>query len=132
MSDYAANTVRVEFEDGIAWVPMNHPEKRNAISAEMARWLAIAQPSSSLKCPSASHRTRRSATNFLINGPLIVSRPRIWEGSRSIGKLSRLTRSGSDLAHDHRHRLLRRRAAAILARMENQLQKSAFRPEIVG
>ncbi|HSL69941.1 MAG TPA: hypothetical protein VK864_06840 [Longimicrobiales bacterium] len=30
------------------------------------------------------------------------------------------------------HRLLRRRAAAILARMENQLQKSAFRPEIVG
>jgi hypothetical protein len=30
------------------------------------------------------------------------------------------------------HRLLRRRAAAILDRMESQLQKSGARPEIVG
>lgn len=37
MSDYKANTVRVEFEDGIAWVTMNRPDKRNAISAEMAQ-----------------------------------------------------------------------------------------------
>jgi trans-feruloyl-CoA hydratase/vanillin synthase len=36
MPDYTANTVRVEFEDGIAWVTMNRPDKRNAISAEMA------------------------------------------------------------------------------------------------
>lgn len=31
------NTVRVDFEDGIAWVAMNRPEKKNAISVEMAR-----------------------------------------------------------------------------------------------
>lgn len=37
MSEYTANTVRVEFEDGIAWVTMNRPDKRNAISAEMAQ-----------------------------------------------------------------------------------------------
>jgi trans-feruloyl-CoA hydratase/vanillin synthase len=37
MADYTANTVRVEFEDGIAWVTMNRPDKRNAISAEMAQ-----------------------------------------------------------------------------------------------
>jgi trans-feruloyl-CoA hydratase/vanillin synthase len=30
------NTVLVEFDDGIAWVRMNRPEKRNAISAELA------------------------------------------------------------------------------------------------
>ena len=29
-------TVLVDFEDGIAWVRMNRPEKRNAISAELA------------------------------------------------------------------------------------------------
>ena len=29
-------TVLVEFDDGIAWVKMNRPEKRNAISAELA------------------------------------------------------------------------------------------------
>jgi trans-feruloyl-CoA hydratase/vanillin synthase len=29
-------TVLVEFEDGIAWVSMNRPEKRNAMSAELA------------------------------------------------------------------------------------------------
>ena len=29
-------TVLVEFDDGIAWVSMNRPEKRNAISAELA------------------------------------------------------------------------------------------------
>ena len=29
-------TVLVEFDDGIAWVRMNRPEKRNAISAELA------------------------------------------------------------------------------------------------
>ena len=27
-------TVLVDFDDGIAWVRMNRPEKRNAISAE--------------------------------------------------------------------------------------------------
>jgi trans-feruloyl-CoA hydratase/vanillin synthase len=37
MADYTANTVQVEFEDGIAWVTMNRPDKRNAISAEMAQ-----------------------------------------------------------------------------------------------
>ena len=31
------NTVKVEFADGIAWVAMNRPEKKNAISVEMAR-----------------------------------------------------------------------------------------------
>ena len=31
------NTVRVEFEDGIAWVHLNRPDKRNAMSMEMAR-----------------------------------------------------------------------------------------------
>lgn len=30
-------TVAVEFEEGIAWVAMNRPEKKNAISVEMAR-----------------------------------------------------------------------------------------------
>ena len=29
------NTVRVQFEDGIAWVIMNRPEKRNAMSPTM-------------------------------------------------------------------------------------------------
>ena len=28
--------VLVEFEDGIAWVSLNRPEKRNAMSAELA------------------------------------------------------------------------------------------------
>ena len=31
------NTVRVDFENGVAWVAMNRPEKKNAISVEMAR-----------------------------------------------------------------------------------------------
>jgi len=31
------NTVLVEFEDGIAWVTMNRPEKKNAISVELAQ-----------------------------------------------------------------------------------------------
>jgi len=31
------NTVQVEFEDGIAWVHLNRPEKRNAMSMELAR-----------------------------------------------------------------------------------------------
>jgi trans-feruloyl-CoA hydratase/vanillin synthase len=31
------NTVSVELEDAIAWVAMNRPEKKNAISVEMAR-----------------------------------------------------------------------------------------------
>jgi trans-feruloyl-CoA hydratase/vanillin synthase len=31
------STVEVRFEDGIAWVAMNRPQKRNAISVEMAR-----------------------------------------------------------------------------------------------
>ncbi len=31
------NTVLVEFEDGIAWVHLNRPEKRNAMSIELAR-----------------------------------------------------------------------------------------------
>jgi trans-feruloyl-CoA hydratase/vanillin synthase len=30
------NTVLVEFEDGIAWVTMNRPEKRNAMSPTLA------------------------------------------------------------------------------------------------
>lgn len=30
------NTVSVEFEDGIAWVKLNRPEKRNAMSVELA------------------------------------------------------------------------------------------------
>src|SRR6266705_7212601 len=30
------NTVLVEFEDGIAWVTMNRPEKRNAVSPALA------------------------------------------------------------------------------------------------
>ena len=30
------NTVLVEFEDGIAWVTMNRPEKRNAVSPTLA------------------------------------------------------------------------------------------------
>jgi trans-feruloyl-CoA hydratase/vanillin synthase len=30
-------TVSLDFEDGIAWVAMNRPEKKNAISVEMAR-----------------------------------------------------------------------------------------------
>ena len=29
--------VLVEFEDGIAWVTMNRPEKRNAINLELAK-----------------------------------------------------------------------------------------------
>ncbi len=33
-------TVSVEFEDGIAWVAMNRPEKKNAISIQMAREMA--------------------------------------------------------------------------------------------
>lgn len=31
------NTVLVEFEEGIAWVHLNRPEKRNAMSVELAR-----------------------------------------------------------------------------------------------
>jgi trans-feruloyl-CoA hydratase/vanillin synthase len=31
------NTVKLDFEDGIAWLAMNRPEKKNAISVEMAR-----------------------------------------------------------------------------------------------
>jgi trans-feruloyl-CoA hydratase/vanillin synthase len=31
------NTVKIEFDNGIAWVAMNRPEKKNAISVEMAR-----------------------------------------------------------------------------------------------
>ncbi len=31
------NTVKVEFDEGIAWVVMNRPDKKNAISVEMAR-----------------------------------------------------------------------------------------------
>jgi trans-feruloyl-CoA hydratase/vanillin synthase len=31
------NTVKLEFDSGIAWVAMNRPEKKNAISVEMAR-----------------------------------------------------------------------------------------------
>ncbi|WP_417621191.1 p-hydroxycinnamoyl CoA hydratase/lyase [Parasphingorhabdus sp.] len=31
------NTVLVKFEDGIAWVHLNRPEKRNAMSVELAR-----------------------------------------------------------------------------------------------
>ena len=31
------NTVQLELEDGIAWVAMNRPDKKNAISVEMAR-----------------------------------------------------------------------------------------------
>lgn len=34
------NTVALEFEDGIAWVAMNRPDKKNAISVEMAREMA--------------------------------------------------------------------------------------------
>ena len=30
-------TVQLRFEDGIAFVAMNRPEKKNAISVEMAR-----------------------------------------------------------------------------------------------
>jgi len=33
-------TVSLEFEQGIAWVAMNRPEKKNAISVEMAREMA--------------------------------------------------------------------------------------------
>lgn len=33
-------TVSVEFDSGIAWVAMNRPEKKNAISVEMAREMA--------------------------------------------------------------------------------------------
>jgi len=33
-------TVALEFEDGIAWVAMNRPDKKNAISVEMAREMA--------------------------------------------------------------------------------------------
>ena len=33
---YNYKTVQVTFEDGIAWVTLNRPEKRNAVSAEMA------------------------------------------------------------------------------------------------
>ena len=33
----AKNTVAVAFDAGIAWVAMNRPEKKNAISIEMAR-----------------------------------------------------------------------------------------------
>jgi trans-feruloyl-CoA hydratase/vanillin synthase len=33
-------TVVVEFEDGIAWVTMNRPEKKNAINVEMAQEMA--------------------------------------------------------------------------------------------
>jgi len=33
---YDYRTVQVGFEDGIAWVTLNRPEKRNAVSAEMA------------------------------------------------------------------------------------------------
>jgi trans-feruloyl-CoA hydratase/vanillin synthase len=33
----AYNTVSLRFEDGIAWVAMSRPEKKNAISVEMAR-----------------------------------------------------------------------------------------------
>ena len=32
MTDYKYSTVLVEFEDGIAWVTLNRPEKRNAMS----------------------------------------------------------------------------------------------------
>ena len=32
--------VLVEFEDGIAWVSMNRPEKKNAINVELAKEMA--------------------------------------------------------------------------------------------
>ena len=34
------NTVAVEFDDGIAWVTLNRPEKKNAINIEMAQEMA--------------------------------------------------------------------------------------------
>jgi feruloyl-CoA hydratase/lyase len=39
-TDDGKKSVRVSFEDGIAWVAMNRPEKKNAISVEMAREMA--------------------------------------------------------------------------------------------
>ena len=36
------NTVKIDFENGVAWVAMNRPEKKNAISVEMAREMAQA------------------------------------------------------------------------------------------
>ena len=33
-------TVVVEFDDGIAWVTLNRPEKKNAINVEMAQEMA--------------------------------------------------------------------------------------------
>ena len=33
-------TVLVEFEDGIAWVSLNRPEKKNAINLDLANEMA--------------------------------------------------------------------------------------------
>ncbi len=35
MSDPWGKNVKVEFEDGIAWVMLNRPEKRNAMSPDL-------------------------------------------------------------------------------------------------
>ncbi|HXE27212.1 MAG TPA: enoyl-CoA hydratase-related protein, partial [Stellaceae bacterium] len=35
MSDPWGKNVKVEFEDGIAWVALNRPEKRNAMSPDL-------------------------------------------------------------------------------------------------
>jgi trans-feruloyl-CoA hydratase/vanillin synthase len=37
VEDKSQQLVQVEFEDGIAWVTMNRPDKRNAISTDLAR-----------------------------------------------------------------------------------------------
>jgi trans-feruloyl-CoA hydratase/vanillin synthase len=36
-ADYAYNNVKVEFDDGIAWVILNRPDKRNAMSPSLNR-----------------------------------------------------------------------------------------------
>ena len=73
-------TVVVEFEDGIAWVTMDRPEKKNAINVEMAQEMAqvvdaleVDERCGVLVLTVPAIRSRRAWTSRAISAPPMVS-----------------------------------------------------------
>jgi hypothetical protein len=65
------NTVKLHFEDGIAWLAMNRPEKKNAIRVEMAEiasaaWGRPDRPAETLHLPRARRPAARREASAAI------------------------------------------------------------------
>ena len=81
------NTVLVEFEDGIAWVTMNRPEKRNAMSPTLAAEMLQVMNALEIDTPLQGARAHRRRQLILRrHGPegiLPRDRPDVTAGART-------------------------------------------------